>query len=107
MKLRYLQQALAEGRYELSGHALVMMTGRNVGLDDLISAVAWGQVLEVNPDAKPFPTTLVSGPTAVSGEAIHVVFSRPAGADRVTVVTVYYPDELLWHKAKIRKRKPR
>ncbi len=105
MKLRYIRQAVAEGRYELSSHAIDMMVERGINIGDIRNAIYFGQVIDVNPEAKPFPTTILLGPTEISGDDIHIVFSKPSNSNTVTVVTVYYPDEVLWYKGKIRKRK--
>lgn len=56
-----LQAKFAQGRFEYSGHALQQGISRNITLDEVIEAIANGEVLEDYPNDKYGPSCLILG----------------------------------------------
>lgn len=89
------------GDYEISVHATERMRRRGITLDDLENAIINGDIIERDPQAKPFPKCIFWGFTVLKGEAIHVVCSV---TPQSRVVTVYFPDEDEWAQDRFRRR---
>ena len=89
------------GEYEISVHAFERMHQRGIILDDLENAIINGDIIERDPQAKPFPKCIFWGFTVLKGESIHVVCSV---TPQSRVVTVYFPDEDEWAQDRFRRR---
>ncbi len=89
------------GDYEISVHAFERMRRRGITLDDLENAIIHGDIIERDPQAKPFPKCIFWGFTILKGESIHIVCSI---TPRSRVVTVYFPDEDEWAQDRFRRR---
>ncbi len=59
------------------------------------AVVAYGEVIEENPDDTPFPSYLLLD-FVEEGRPIHVVFSYDESTETGYVVTAYIPDPKLW-----------
>lgn len=70
-----------------------MQPSRGISIDDIISCINNGEIIEQYPDDYPFPSCLILG-SSVSNLFIHVV----VGSDLKTlwIVTAYYPDINKW-----------
>ncbi len=77
-----------------SRHAIQQMFLRRISKIDVQAVVAYGEVIEENPDDTPFPSYLFLN--FVEGKPIHVVFSYDQSTDTGYVVTAYNPDSNLW-----------
>ena len=89
------------GDYEISIHAFERMRQREITLDDLENAIIYGDIVEQNAQAKPFPKYIFLGFTVLKGESIHVVCSL---TPQSKIVTVYFPDEDEWAQDRFRRR---
>ena len=67
---------------------------RRISKRDVQAVIAYGEVIEENPDNTPFPSYLLLD--FVEGQPIHVVFSYDESTDTGYVVTAYIPDPNLW-----------
>jgi hypothetical protein len=105
MKLLYIQNAILENRFKITIHAQQKMFDLGITLGDIEYSLTVGEVIETIPKAKPYPTTIVLGRLQQSGDEIHIVFSKAHDANFINLVTVYFPEEKYWEKAKIRRRK--
>ncbi len=105
MKLQYLQKAFSENRFKITSHAQQKMLALGITFQDIEHSLRVGQVIETNAKAKPYPTTIVLGYLQQSGDEIHIVFSKPRNANFINLVTIYFPEEKYWEKAKIRRRR--
>lgn len=77
-----------------SRHAIQQMFLRRISKIDVQAVVAYGEVIEENPDDTPFPSYLLLD--FVEAKPIHVVFSYDESTDTGYVVTAYIPDPNLW-----------
>ncbi|AFZ13743.1 hypothetical protein Cri9333_2904 [Crinalium epipsammum PCC 9333] len=77
-----------------SRHAIQQMFLRRISKKEVDSVVAYGEVIEENPEDTPFPSYLLLD--FVDGKPIHVVFSYDESTDTGYVVTAYIPDPNLW-----------
>ncbi len=77
-----------------SRHAIQQMFLRRISKREVEAVVAYGEVIEENPEDTPFPSYLLLD--FVEGKPIHVVFSYDESTDTGYVVTAYIPDPNLW-----------
>lgn len=77
-----------------SRHAIQQMFLRRISKGDVQAIVAYGEVIEENPDDTPFPSYLLLD--FVEGKPIHVVFSYDESTETGYVVTAYIPDLNFW-----------
>ncbi len=67
---------------------------RRISKRDVQAVVAYGEVIEENPNDTPFPSYLLLD--FVECRPIHVIFSYDESTDTGYVVTAYIPDPKLW-----------
>lgn len=79
-----------------SRHAIQQMFLRRISQRQVQAVVAYGEVIEENPDDTPFPSYLLFD--FVEGRPIHVVLSYDESNDSGYVVTAYIPDTNLWRE---------
>ena len=96
-----IREKVQADEYEISVHAFQRMRRRGITLDDLENAIINGDIIERDPQAKPFPKCIFWGFTLLKGESIHVVCSV---TPQSRVVTVYFPDEDEWAQDRFRRR---
>jgi len=89
------------GDYEISLHASERMRQRGLTFDDLEQVIIYGEIIERDYQAKPFPKCIFLGYDSLKGEAWHVVCSL---TPQSRIVTVYFPDEDEWSQAKFRRK---
>lgn len=103
LSLRDLQKICRLENMEITIHAAKRLEQRGISVDDLISCIQTGEIIEQYPDDYPFPSCLILG-SSVGGRPIHIV----VGSDLETlwIVTAYYPDPAQWSADfKVRKGK--
>ncbi len=81
------------GRLIFSGHALRRMFERNIGKDEVVAAVADGEVILEYPEDQPYPSVLILALT--ESVPLHVLVARDE-QDICYIVTSYRPDASLW-----------
>jgi len=74
-------------------HILQRMFRRNISMDDVVSVLINGEIIEQYPTDYPFPSCLVLGHTKV-GKKLHVV----CGSDgtELWLITAYIPNPAEW-----------
>ncbi len=77
-----------------SRHAIQQMFYRRISKKEVEAVIVYGEVIEENPDDKPFPSYLIFD--FVEGKAIHVVCSYDEATDTGYVVKAYIPDPNIW-----------
>lgn len=95
-----IREKIKSGDYQVSVHATKRLRSRQLTVADLEHAVIYGEIIERDPDAKPYPKCIFLGEDARKGESLHVVCSITPDT---MVVTVYFPDEDVWSKDKYRR----
>ena len=59
--LERIKDLLGERKYLITTHAIFRMSDRGVSMEDLISLIAEGEIIEAYPDRKPCPAALMLG----------------------------------------------
>jgi hypothetical protein len=95
-----VRQKVYAGEYLISVHASKRLRQRQISLVELEQTIISGEIIEKDPDAKPYPKCIFLGYLEPKGEALHVVCSV---TPNTTIVTVYFPDEDRWAQDRIRK----
>jgi len=96
-----IRQKVREGEYEISVHATKRLRQRKISLVELEQVIIAGEIIERDPNAKPYPKCIFLGYIEPKGEALHVVCSITPQA---TIVSAYFPDEDRWAQDKIRRK---
>ena len=73
----------------LTLHASKRLEQRGILIDDVISCIMTGEIIEEYPNDYPYPSCLIFGYN-VNGRILHIV----AGCDNINIyiITAYYPD---------------
>ena len=75
-------------------HCIARMQERDILLDDVLSVIMNGEIIEDYPDDFPFPSCLVMG---IIGERIlHVVLANDG--TRLRIISAYWPDASKFEK---------
>lgn len=74
-----------------------------IGVDELLEALASGEIIEHYPDDQPYPSCLILG-RALSGRPLHVVCAPVLEETLLVVITTYEPDPDRWEED-LKKRK--
>ena len=82
------------GEVVYTRHALMRMFERAVTTADVREILLTGELVEDYPADEPFPSRLLLG--RVREEALHVVVAVDAAAGRCHIITVYWPDVVVW-----------
>ena len=96
IQAKFLQEA-----FEYSEHALQQGISRSIALDEVMEAVASGEVLEDYPDDKYGPSCLILGFT-LTGRPLHIQCTHPS-RPLIKVITLYEPTIERWINHHIRK----
>ncbi|NQT54105.1 DUF4258 domain-containing protein [bacterium] len=91
--LRRVQEQAASEKIRVTLHAQQAMVSRHVSLDEIIEAIANGEILEDYPDHQRGPCCLIYGDTPV-GRPLHVVCTTAQPV--LIVITAYEPKPPKW-----------
>ncbi|MGV8126808.1 MAG: DUF4258 domain-containing protein [Methanothrix sp.] len=97
--LERIKDLLGERKYLITTHAIFRMSDRGVSMEDLISLIAEGEIIEAYADRKPCPAALMLG--FISARPCHAVVA--ICKDRLSIITVYWPDEECWLDCRTRR----
>lgn len=98
-----LQKICTLENIEITMHAAKRLEQRGISIDDIISCIKSGEIIEQYPDDYPFPSCLILG-ASTNQLLIHVVVG--SNLKTLWIVTAYYPDPGKWDDTlKIRKEK--
>jgi len=89
-----IREKVTTGAFEFSQHAVDQSILRRISVEEIIEAIAGGEVIEDYPTDKYGPSCLIVGFTR-SQRAIHVQCSYPS-RDLVKMITAYEPDPDQW-----------
>lgn len=71
------------------------MFERRIGRDEVVAALASGEVIASYPDDVPFPSVLLLA--EVGNRSLHIVVGEDIATGTCYIVTVYLPDPELWN----------
>lgn len=91
----FIIQSLNENSFRLTEHATIQRISRNVTVGDIKLALKNGEIIERNPESKPYPSCLVLGWLRM-GDPLHIKCSIGANAPKLRIVTVYEPSAEEW-----------
>jgi hypothetical protein len=99
-----IQTLVARQEIRISEHGYDELAADDILVDDIISGVATGSVVEDYPDYHKRPCTLVLQWDA-QRKPIHVVWGIPKGESTpVVLVTAYRPDPASWSEDYLRRK---
>ncbi len=87
--IEILREAAAQGRIHWHQHALERFLERGISRAEILSAIMKGEVIEVYPTDRPYPSCLI---LYVEAEPVHVVAAAEPAARIGHVITAYRPD---------------
>ncbi len=87
--IEILRGAAGQGRIQWHQHALERFLERGVSRAEVVCAIMNGEVIEVYPTDRPYPSCLV---LHVEAEPVHVVAAADPAARICHVITAYRPD---------------
>lgn len=87
--IEVLRQVVAQGRIQWHHHALERLLERGISRAEVVDALLNGEVIEVYPADRPYPSCLIL--YAVE-EPVHVVAAVDPVARICHVITAYRPD---------------
>ena len=79
--------------FTVTRHGQKRMEERNISLDDVISAIRSGEIIEEYSEDFPFPSCLILG-KSVSGRSLHTVVSLDE--NQIFLITAYFPNSDEW-----------
>ncbi|MEW6620071.1 MAG: DUF4258 domain-containing protein [bacterium] len=105
MNIKFVQECINNKDFYITYHAFLMMNEREIKRFELIRSLYKGEIIERNPESKPYPSFLVLG-WLESGDPLHIKCSHSPIGKRLRIVTVYVPSDEKWEKDyKTRKKK--
>lgn len=104
MDYEEVRQCLADCRF--TDHARREMETEPFGVirvDEVLRALATGEIVEQYPQDKPYHSCLILGRTA-EGRPLHIVCAAVRVERRLIIITVYQPDPTRWDSQFRRRR---
>lgn len=99
MDLKAVQEAVAQGNYLYSQHALQRMIDRHITRAEVEQAVASAEMIEDYLLDKYGPSCLIYGQT----EGMRILHVQVSAAPSVKIITAYEPDPAEWENFRVRK----
>lgn len=95
MKIDSISDAIQRSQVRISDHADEEAEADELTFDEIYFSVLHGEIIEDDPDEKPYPSCLVYGMT-FGGDPAHPVWTYNEENQWAVLVTVYRPDPDLW-----------
>jgi len=95
MRIKDIIDAIRNQRIRITDHADEEAQADHLSFDEVFVSVFQGEVIEVYPDDKPFPSCLIYGDT-FSGDPVHSVWAYNRENQWAVLITVYRPDPRRW-----------
>ena len=103
INIKALNQLNCASQIAITEHARIRLNERGITVDDIISCISSGEIIEQYEDDKPFPSCLILGLSA-NDKPIHVVASTDN--EFIYLITSYFPNTIKW-EADFKTRKER
>lgn len=91
MNRSQLANIIHQNRIDWSAHALERMLEKGISRASVKNVISEGEMIEKYPDSKPFPSGLFCG--TWNNKALHAVIAHDLIAEKIFVITAYWPDE--------------
>lgn len=78
---------------EITIHAARRLEQRNISINDVISCIHHGEIIEQYQDDYPYPSCLILG-LSEKQRQVHVVIG--SNLETIWIITAYYPDRNKW-----------
>lgn len=93
LRIEDLQKICTAEHIQITLHATKRLEQRKILINDILSAIRTGVIIEQYPDDYPYPSCLILGCSSTE-VMLHVV----VGSDMETlwIVTAYFPDPAKW-----------
>lgn len=91
--IKNLQKICSIETIEITLHAAKRLEQRGITLDDIVSGICTGEIIEQYPDDYPFPSCLILGKSSEQ-QPIHIVVGT--NLELLWIVTAYYPSSNKW-----------
>lgn len=101
MDIEKLRRLVSDGKYRITLHAQKRIDQRAITLAELKEVICHGEVIEIYPDDKPYPSCLIVGRVR-GGFPLYAVCAL---SDLVHIVTVHWVDPEKWLDPKTRREK--
>lgn len=101
LKIDLLRKICIPENIEITMHAARLLEQRGILLQDVISCIKTGEIIEQYPNDYPHPSCLVLG-MSVNDNYLHVVIG--SNLEAIWIITAYFPDSKKW-KSDFRTRK--
>ena len=88
-------EAIRRDRIRITDHADEEAQADRLSLEEILSSVLHGEVIENYPDDRPYPSCLVYG-DAFSEQPVHSVWAYNHATRWAALITVYRPDPERW-----------
>lgn len=93
MEIKKIKELSAKRNIVWKEHALHRLKQRKISLNEVIEALASGEIIETYPADRPFPSCLVLG-TTLNKRYLHIVCS--IDSNLLYIITVYEPNTIKW-----------
>jgi hypothetical protein len=93
VKIEDIVQLVQRGTVLWTNHAMVRLSQRVIGVEDVEYALTHGEIIEHYPADYPFPSCLVLG-TTIPGEYLHIVCGM--NSSELWLITAYRPNPAEW-----------
>jgi hypothetical protein len=104
VQIEELVQAIHADRVRITDHADEEARADRLPLDEVLSSIPGGEIIENYPDDKPFPSCLIFG-TTFHGDPVHSVWAYNLENRWAVLITVYRPDPQRWENWRTRRPK--
>ena len=104
MKIENVVEAIRADRVRISDHADEEARQDGLSIEEILSSVGNGEIIEEYEDDKPYPSCLLHGTTS-AGDPVHTVWGYNQDNGWVVLVTVYRPDPTRWIQWRTRRPK--
>lgn len=88
-----LQKLCIPENIEITLHAAKRLEQRGISINDVISCILSGEIIEQYPTDYPYPSCLILG-ISLKGSSLHVVVG--SNLETLWVITAYYPSIEKW-----------
>lgn len=104
MHIEQIRQRIQSGKYLIKSHAVQHAIKEGFERKHMVEAILNGKVIEIYPDDQ---RILICGSTTlIDGTKIYLhVVCKHADSIYIEFVTAYIPDETLWEKPPIKRRR--